>query len=340
MRVAIVLFNLGGPDSLDAVQPFLFNLFSDKAIIGAPNPIRWMLAKFISSTRANEAKENYAKMGGASPLLPETQKQADALEKSLKEKGLDARCFIAMRYWNPFTNEAVKAVEEFKPEKTILLPLYPQFSTTTSGSSIEAWKKAGGTSAATICCYPTEEKLINAHVEKLISTWRDNGSADNLRVLLSAHGLPKKVVDDGDPYQWQVEQTCAAVKDKLPSNWEVEICYQSKVGPLEWIGPSTDDSIKKAGAEGKNLLVSPIAFVSEHIETLVELDDEYAELADEAGIKVYLRAPALGIAEEFISSLASLVKSAVLSKTDILSSSDTRICPKNWSKCPNTNFEV
>lgn len=338
MRVAVVLFNLGGPESLDTVKPFLFNLFNDKAIIAVPNPIRWMLAKIISFSREEEAKANYAKMGGASPLLPETLKQAEVLEKSLKETGLDARCFIAMRYWKPFTADAVKDVRDFAPDKIILLPLYPQFSTTTTGSSISEWKKSGGGDASTICCYPTEDGLISAHVDKLISTWKDNGAPDNLRVLLSAHGLPKKIVDGGDPYQWQVEQTCESVKAKLPSDWEVEICYQSKVGPLEWIGPSTDASIEKAGADGKNLLVSPIAFVSEHIETLVELDDEYAELAQEHGVKTYLRAPALGVSQEFINGLSKLVRKAVLENPEIMSSAGGRVCPKSWAKCPNTNF--
>ena len=339
MRLAVVLFNLGGPDNLEAVQPFLFNLFSDKAIIGAPNPIRWALAKFISTTRTKEAQENYAKMGGASPLLKETQKQANVLEKSLKETGLDARCFIAMRYWKPFTDEAVEAVANFAPDKIVLLPLYPQFSTTTTGSSLEEWRKCGGGDATSICCYPTEDGLVSAHADKLISTWKDAGAPDNMRVLLSAHGLPKKVVEGGDPYQWQVEQTCAAVKAKLPSDWEVEICYQSKVGPLEWIGPSTDDCILKAGADGKNVLVSPIAFVSEHIETLVELDEEYAELALENGVTTYLRAPALGISDEFISGLTRLVRKAALNKDDVLNSTNLRICPKSWSACPNVKFE-
>ncbi|ACT60817.1 ferrochelatase [Hirschia baltica] len=340
MRIAVVLFNLGGPDNLETVEPFLFNLFNDKAIIGLPQPLRWLIAKLISSRRSEEAKSNYAKMGGSSPLLPETQFQADELEKSLKATGLDARCFISMRYWKPFTGDAVKAVNAFNPEKIVLLPLYPQFSTTTTGSSIQAWKKAGGKTASTICCYPTEEGLINAHVDKLVSTWKDNGAPDNLRVLLSAHGLPKKVVDGGDPYQWQIEQTCAAVAKKLPSDWEIEICYQSKVGPLEWISPSTDSSILKAAADGKNILVSPIAFVSEHIETLVELDDEYAELAREHGVTTYLRAPALGIANEFIGGLTNLVRKAILEKSEILSSDGDRICPKNWSKCPHSHIST
>ncbi|MFC7292342.1 ferrochelatase [Hirschia litorea] len=339
MRVAIVLFNLGGPDKAESVEPFLFNLFKDKAIITLPNPLRWLVAKLISSRRAEEAKVNYAKMGGGSPLLPETQKQADVLEQSLRETGLDARCFLAMRYWHPFTEDAVKKVADFAPDKVILLPLYPQYSTITTASSVTEWKKVGGGDATTICCYPTEEGLISAHVDKLVSTWKENGAPDNLRVLLSAHGLPKKVVDAGDPYQWQVEQTCAAVKEKLPSDWDVEICYQSKVGPLEWIGPSTDDCVKKAGKDNKNVLVSPIAFVSEHIETLVELDDEYAELAIENGVKSYLRAPALGISSEFIGGLTKLVRKAILEKSDILSSSEGRLCPHNWSKCPHTNFK-
>jgi ferrochelatase len=340
MRVAVVLFNLGGPDNLDAVQPFLFNLFNDKAIIGAPGPIRWAIAKLISKTRAPSAKENYAKMGNKSPLLEETQKQAYALEQSLRDTGMDARCFIAMRYWKPFTEDTVKEVEAFGADKVILLPLYPQFSTTTTGSSLEIWEKSGGANAQTVCCYPTEEKFITAHADKIISEWKDKGSPDNLRVLLSAHGLPEKIVKDGDPYQWQVEQTSAAIAAKLPSDWEVETCYQSRVGPLKWIGPSTDDCIEKAGQDKKALMVSPIAFVSEHIETLVELDEEYKELAEEHGVETYLRAPALGITDDYISSLVDLVRDTAMSDQNIRSCAGGRICPNNWKSCPQKMEQV
>ena len=334
-KTAVVLFNLGGPDGQDDVKPFLFNLFSDKRIIGAPNPIRWALAKFISSTREKSAQENYQLMGGGSPLLPETQKQADALEAKLKTIGLDAKCFIAMRYWSPLVEDVVKEVAAWGPDEVVLLPLYPQFSTTTTASSLEEWERCGGASARTICCYPTEEGLVRAHADKILEVWKANGSPSDVRLLLSAHGLPEKVVRDGDPYQWQVEQTCEAVFKLLPQDWEMEVCYQSRVGPLKWIGPATEDSIQKAAKNGKSILLSPIAFVSEHIETLVELDIEYAELAHEHGATVYLRAPALGVTEAFIDGLAGLVEKALNSDVSVMSHDTVRICPKTWSQCPN-----
>ncbi len=334
MRLAVVLFNLGGPDDQDAVQPFLFNLFNDPAIIGLPNPFRWMLAKFISKTRTPSAQENYKLMGGGSPLVPETVKQVDALEAQLNSAGIEAKCFIAMRYWKPFTEEAVKSVEAYAPDKIILLPLYPQYSTTTTASSVKEWYRAGGGLATTICCYPTLDGVVRSHVSNIVDTWKNAGSPGNIRVLLSAHGLPEKVVKGGDPYQWQVEQTSAAIKEKLPSDWEVEVCYQSRVGPLKWIGPSTDESIIKAGQQGMNVIVSPVAFVSEHIETLVELDIEYGELAKHNGVKTYLRAPALGVAKEFISGLADLTRRAALDHREIFSENGVRICPHSWKKCP------
>ena len=333
-KIAIVLLNLGGPDGQEDVKPFLFNLFNDKAIISAPGPVRWALAKFISSSREKSAQENYAKMGGGSPLFPETQKQARALETKLIENGLEAKCFIAMRYWKPFVEDAAKSVREWGADKVLLLPLYPQFSTTTTGSSLLAWKKAGGSVAQTICCYPTQKGLIAAHADKIMKIWSDNGSPNDVRLLLSAHGLPERVVKRGDPYQWQVEQTCSAVAKLLPSEWEMEICYQSRVGPLKWIGPSTDDAICRAAADKKNVVLSPIAFVSEHIETLVELDEEYAELAHEQGVESYLRAPALGVADEFIEGLAQIVTSAIASNHTVLSSDGGRICPHHWGQCP------
>ena len=334
-RVAIVLFNLGGPDGQDDVQPFLFNLFNDKAIIGAPQPIRWLIATLISNTRRKEASENYQKMGGGSPLLPETQKQADALSAALISDELEARCFIAMRYWKPFTADAVAAVKEWAPDEIILLPLYPQFSTTTTGSSAKEWKDSGGPEAKIVCCYPTEEEFISAHAEKISEAWQAAGCPENVRVLLSAHGLPEKIVKDGDPYQWQIEQTGAAIIQHLPDEWESEICYQSRVGPLKWIGPATDDAIERAAKEGKTILITPVAFVSEHIETLVELDEEYAELAEEHGATQYIRAPALGVTEGYINTLAKLVDEALQDSRPEKGCVYGRICPKEWKNCPN-----
>ena len=311
-RIAIVLFNLGGPDGQEDVKPFLRNLFRDPAIIGAPGPVREALAWFISTTRAKSAKANYALMGGGSPLDPETKKQSTALTAALKSAlpGDEIRCFIAMRYWHPFVEEAVAAVKAWAPDETVLLPLYPQFSTTTTGSSLTAWNKAGGGPARTICCYPEEPGFIAAYAKLIRESWEKAGKPANARLLFSAHGLPEKIVKAGDPYQWQVEQSCAAIAARLPELSDWQVCYQSRVGPLKWIGPSTDETIEAAAGEGKHILLAPVAFVSEHIETLVELDEEVAEAAQAAGIATYVRAATVGTRPTYLRALAELVASA------------------------------
>lgn len=337
-KLAVVLFNLGGPDGPDAVRPFLFNLFRDPAIIGAPAPIRYPLAALISTTREKAAKANYAIMGGGSPLLPETQKQASALEAALAVSmpDVDAKCFIAMRYWHPLTGETARQVADFAPDQVVLLPLYPQFSTTTTGSSLKAWKKAykGSGVQTTVGCYPTETGLIEAHARMIRETWEKAGSPTNIRLLFSAHGLPEKVILAGDPYQKQVEATAAAVAALLPAQIEWTVCYQSRVGPLKWIGPSTDDEIRRAGAEGRGVMITPIAFVSEHVETLVELDHEYAELAEEVGVAPYLRVAALGTAPDFIGGLAKAVQNAVKQEAGTTRAACGWRCGPEWSKCP------
>jgi ferrochelatase len=187
-----------------------------------------------------------------------------------------------------------------------------------------------------VCCYPDVPKFIAAHARRLIESWEAAGKPGNVRCLLSAHGLPEVVVKSGDPYQWQVERTAAAMKPLLPAEWEVEICYQSRVGPLTWIGPATDAAIEKAAIDGKAIVLSPVAFVSEHIETLVELDIEYKHLADRHGAKRYIRAPALGVDEGFIGTLADLVEERLAdTDTSIRSSCGSRMCPANWRDCPN-----
>lgn len=335
MKLAIAAFNLGGPDKPEAVRPFLRNLFRDPAIIQAPGPIRELLAWLISTTRAKSARENYAKMGGGSPLVPETKKQLDALEAELRSRhpDLDVKIWPAMRYWHPFTEDVAREVEAWQPDKVILLPLYPQFSTTTTASSLDAWKTANGPQAETICCYPTEDAFVDAHVALLRKTLLKVEDLDNTRVLFSAHGLPKKIVDRGDPYQWQVEQTVAAVVAKMPEITDHEICYQSRVGPLEWIGPSTDDAIERAGKACKGIVLTPIAFVSEHIETLVELDEEYEELAAANGVTTYLRVPALGTQPEFTKSLADMVDTRLIKSAGLAPDTLSRICPLGFGKC-------
>ncbi|MEN6541421.1 ferrochelatase [Parvibaculum sp.] len=331
-KLAIVLFNLGGPDGPEAVEPFLFNLFNDPLIIRVPQPLRWLIAKIISSRRAPVAKEIYAKIGGRSPILPLTEKQARALEQELAGDH-DARCFIAMRYWKPFAKETAAAVKAWAPDEVILLPLYPQYSTTTNKSSLGDWDKAVravGLDAPTrtICCYPIEPGFIAAYAELLREALAKFASGEKPRILFSAHGLPKNVVDAGDPYQKQVEASCQAIVDALGvEGLDWVTCYQSRVGPLEWIGPATDKEIERAGHEGKSLIVLPIAFVSEHSETLVELDIEYGHLAKEAGVPRYERVPAVGTHPRFIAGLGNLVRTA-------MNSSDRLLCPEEAAGRP------
>lgn len=334
-RVAIVLFNLGGPDNQDAVRPFLFNLFNDKAIIGAPQPLRFLIAQLISRSREKAAKANYALMGGGSPILPETLKQAHALETEMAKRvsNVTFKCFPAMRYWKPFVKQAAKAAKDWGATDAILLPLYPQFSTTTTASSLKAWRAVSNLPCSTICCYPAGGAFARTHAEAILQTWRVAGSPPNPRVLFSAHGLPQRVVDRGDPYQWQVEQSVAAVRKLLPPDWQSRICYQSRVGPLKWIGPSTEEEIHAAGKDGAGVIISPIAFVSEHIETLVELDIEYAQTAKRLDLPFYLRAPAPGASAAFIEALADLAEGALAAPGLTRSETGGRLCPAHWAKC-------
>ncbi len=335
-RVAVILFNLGGPDSLRAVRPFLFNLFNDSAIVGLPQPFRFLLAQVISRTREPAARLNYALMGGSSPLLRETEKQAEALQAELTKRmpSVTFRCFPAMNYWRPFVKDAARAAEDWHATDAILLPLYPQFSSTTSASSLRAWRRASDLPASTICCYPAGAALSEAHADAILTAWRGGGSPPRPRVLFSAHGLPKRVIDRGDPYQWQVERTAEAVRLRLPADWQTRVCYQSRVGPLKWIGPSTEEEIKVAAREGVGVIVSPIAFVSDHVETLVELDIDYAQKAMAWGAPYYLRAQALGCAPRFIDALADLAERALAAPGKVQSESGERICPARCGLCP------
>ncbi|MCI5050164.1 MAG: ferrochelatase [Rickettsiales bacterium] len=309
-KTAIILFNLGGPDKIENVKPFLFNLFNDPAIIGAPKLIRWCLAKFISSKRESTAQEIYSHIGGYSPIVENSEKQARALEAQLAPSG-EAKTFICMRYWHPMSDEVAKQVKDYAPDHIILLPLYPQFSTTTSGSSIKDWHEAAkraelDVETTTLCCYPTQEDYIHSQTN-IIRSHFEKVKDQNPRILFSAHGLPEKIIEAGDPYQKQIEATTQAViKELAIENLDYVNCYQSRVGPLKWIGPSTEDEIERAGKDSKSIVLVPIAFVSEHSETLVELDIEYKELADHAGVKNYIRVPTVMDDPDFIKGLANL----------------------------------
>lgn len=332
-RLAVVLFNLGGPDGPSAVRPFLFNLFKDPAIIELPAIARYPLAALIATTRTKLAQANYAIMGGRSPLLPETEAQARALEAELRRQGQDARVFIAMRYWKPFSDETARAVAAFAPDDIVLLPLYPQYSASTTGSSLEAWAAAykGPGRTRTVCCYPTARGLQLAHVKAIRQAWEAAGRPDNVRLIFSAHGLPQRMVDAGDPYAAQVAATAQAVSILLPEFQDWEVAYQSRVGRLKWLEPSTETAIREAAAEGKGVLLCPIAFVSEHVETLVELDHEYAELARGLGIRTYLRARTPGVTPSFIEALAQAVAKAL--GRDGIGPFGPWLCPAGHGKC-------
>jgi ferrochelatase len=312
MKIAVILFNLGGPDSLEAVQPFLRNLFSDPAIIGLPTWLRLPLARFIASRRTPKALGIYEQIGGGSPILGQTEAQARALEEALGTEH-EWRGYVCMRYWHPMTERVVQSVRRFAPDHIVLLPLYPQYSTTTTASSFTAWKKAATFTVpmVEIESYPTEPGFIRASID-MVKQGLTEVPEMPVRVLFSAHGLPEKVIKRGDPYQRQVEATATAIAEHLGGiDWSV--CYQSRVGPLKWIGPSTESEIRRAASDGKSIVLYPLSFVSEHSETLVELDIEYRRLAEQAGITKYVRVPAVGTHPQFIHGLANLVKAALWS---------------------------
>lgn len=308
-KIAIVLFNLGGPDKSEDIKPFLRNLFSDKSIIDLPAIFRIPIANIISTFRAPKAKPLYDLMGGGSPLLKNTIAQSDALlnEINSRYKDCEFKIFIAMRYWHPFIKDTAKEVLNFAPDETILLPLYPHYSMTTTGSSWCEWTKYSKAPYKIIKEYPVLDGLVATMAGNIMYEYEKLGKPEKVRVLFSAHGLPKKIIEAGDPYEVQINQTAEAIKKLLPDNFETVVCYQSKVGPLEWLGPSTPQEIERAGKDNIGIIINPIAFVSDHIETLVELDVEYKELAHELNVPFFGRAAIAGTNPKFIKSLADLV---------------------------------
>lgn len=360
-KVAFVLFNLGGPDSKNAIKPFLMNFFMDKNIISLPIPFRCFLAWMISSRRSKrEAGESYHELGDQSPLLQNSQAQLKALETSLngqnKKSSRDVKFkgFMCMRYWHPMAPQVVREVRDWKPDRVVLVPLYPQFSTTTTWSSLEQWDKAmhiAGYQVPTsmACCYPKEEGFINASTEHILKCFeqaqKEGRSAQDIRMLFSAHGLPEKVIKAGDPYQWQCEQTAKEIAqrleerlkkklDKKSKKLDWRICYQSKVGPMKWIGPSLDEELEAAAKDKKSVVIFPHAFTQEHVETLVELDIEYKEMADELGIEGYYRAKTVSDHPSYIEGLKSMIiehlnKKGVLGKD----SKGKPCCPESFSQC-------
>jgi protoporphyrin/coproporphyrin ferrochelatase len=311
-RTAVILLNLGGPSSPEEIYPFLWSLFYDKAILSLPNPFRYLLATLISKRRLPEARHIYAQLGGRSPLLPNTVAQAEALEKVL---GKEYRVFVAMRHASPQTEEVFQHVKAYAPSQIILLPLYPQFSSTTTQSSFDAWKKVSERGKVLTHCIPsysTQEGFLGALKELTLPTIQEAHHHGLPRVLLTAHGLPEKIIRRGDPYQTQVEETAIKLKKMIGLKDEI-LCYQSRVGPLRWLEPSLESEIVKAAHERRPLVVVPISFVSEHSETLVELDITLKELALKEGCPFYGRVPTVGIHPLFIQGLAQLVRETLVS---------------------------
>ena len=342
-KVAVVLFNLGGPDKPASVKPFLVNLFRDPAILRVPFFVRPFLARLIAALRLKAASANYEILGGKSPLLDLTIDQARALEAALPD--MEARCFVAMRYWHPFSIETARAVRDWDPDEVVLLPLYPQYSTTTTGSSLTAWREAAAKAGlmkpvATLCCYHSDAGYLGATADIVRRSYQAALAAlpddVGLRVLFSAHGLPEVIIAGGDPYQFQVERTVAGVVRMLAiEGLDHATCYQSRATPQKWIDPSTEAEIERAAHDRVAVLVVPIAFVSEHSETLVELDVEYRELAEKEGVPGYFRAPAQNSDAGFIGALAELVQAAVGRGPGLCSFVGGRTCPRSHTDCPH-----
>jgi ferrochelatase len=278
--------------------------------------VRPFLARKIARARLRPATEGYRVLGGKSPLLEMTVAQGQALEAALPE--LNAKCFVAMRYWYPFSLETARAVKAWQPGEVVLLPLYPQYSTTTTGSSLTEWRSAAvrtGLVAPTsaLCCFPTDPAFVGATLSIARNAYERTRSVLDptvpLRILFSAHGLPESIVRRGDPYQYQIEQTVAALIAAWRRNdLDWKICYQSRATPQKWIDPSTEAEIIQAGHDKTAVLIVPIAFISEHTETLVELDVDYKKLADRVGVPGYFRVPTQQLDPDFIESLATLVR--------------------------------
>ncbi len=338
-----MLFNLGGPDCPEAIRPFLLNLFRDPAILRVPFFIRPLLARIIARARVKPATENYAILGGKSPLLELTQEQAGALEAALSGRDIEARCFIAMRYWHPFSTQTASEVRDWGADEIFLLPLYPHFSTTTTGSSLADWRDAAARvglarPVTTLCCWFNDSSYVEATTSIVRRSLVQARAASDVpvRVLFSAHGLPETIVARGDPYQFQIEVTAHSVAERLeregPLDWQV--CYQSRATPQKWLDPSTEQAIEEAARDGVAVLVVPIAFVSEHSETLVELDVEYRELADKMGVPGYFRAPAQNSDPGFIHALADAIRTARGRGPGTCSFSGPRACPARHKDCP------
>lgn len=328
-RVGVLLLNLGGPEQLEDVRPFLFNLFSDPEIIRLPVP--WLqkpLAWMISSSRAKQSQENYSQIGGGSPLRRITEEQAQALKESLQHKGQDVELYIGMRYWYPFTEEAIARIKRDGIDELVVLPLYPQFSISTSGSSFrlleKLWEEDPSLERIRYTVIPSwyaRPGYVKAMAELIANELDQLPDPSQGHIFFSAHGVPVSYVEEaGDPYQREIEHCVDLIVQALGRPNQHTLAYQSRVGPVEWLQPYTEDAIKELAESGvKALVVVPISFVSEHIETLQEIDIEYREIAEESGIETFRRVPALNTHPGFIDDMANMVIDALESPRRLFS---------------------
>jgi ferrochelatase len=312
-RVGVVLFQLGGPDTLAAIEPFLYNLFCDPDIIDFPFARlgRKPLAKLISTTRARRVQHHYATIGGGSPIRRFTERQARALESELKNQGLDARCIIAMRYWHPFTSEAIVQLEAARCDEIVLLPLYPQYSSTTVGSSLNEWRRLfrGHTPVRTVPPFFRHPMYLDALVEKITEALSRFPKPDCAEIIFSAHSVPMSVIAKGDPYQRQIEETARLLMRRGAWSNRHRLCYQSKVGASKWLQPSLHRTLHDLAEEKvREVCIVPIAFVSDHVETLGEIDHEAREEAYHLGIGQFEMSAGLNDSPKFITALAQLVQ--------------------------------
>lgn len=343
MKIAVVLFNLGGPSDENAVRPFLFNLFKDKNIIRLPAIIRYPLGYLISTLRYKKASKIYAQLGGKSPINQETQSQVTALENMLNTQEKDSfKVFYCMQYWHPMHPEVVDQVAEYAPDEIILLPLYPQFSSTTTKSSLEEWfkqskEKLSHIQHRTICCYPENTGFIHSYGNGIIEKLKHTKDTHKMMIIYSAHGIPQDCVDDGDPYEEQVQKTTKAIQAYLKSqDYDIDhiLAYQSKVGPKKWLEPDTESMIEKYAQDKRPMIIVPLAFTSEHSETLVELDKDYKELALNKGCPEYLRVPTVSSESVFIEGL----KQGIFDLLEKNMTGNPSICSQKMIMCPKKTY--
>jgi len=311
-RVGIVLFQLGGPDTLEAIEPFLYNLFCDPDIIDFPFARigRKPLAKLISTTRARKVQHHYSTIGGGSPIRRHTERQARALETDLRNQGMDANCFVAMRYWHPFTSEAIEQLRSAQCDEVVLLPMYPQYSSTTTGSSLNEWQRLFHEDLPVhlVESFYRDTAYLDALIEKINEALARFPVPERPEIVFSAHSVPVSVVEKGDPYQHQIEETVRLLMQRGGWSNSHRLCYQSKVGASRWLQPTLHHTLRALASEQKReVCVVPVAFVSDHVETLAEINHEARHEAHELGITQFEMSAGLNDSPKFIQALAQIV---------------------------------